>query len=237
MKTPWTEQDDLSRKWILDAGCGSGRFSEIALETKAEIISVDISNAVDACRNNLKDQPNGHFIQASITALPIKQSILDGIYCIGVIQHTPVPKDVFNHLPQFIKKDGELAVTFYPKRWSTYLYSKYWVRPITKRIPKKVFFYMLKFSMPILFPITYILFNIPILGKFFWRIIPVANYVHVKELSFGEKYRWAMLDTFDMLTPAYDQPQEHDVASKMLAEKSIVVESSSYEGNIQGHKE
>ena len=35
-------------KWVLDAGCGMGRFAEIALKIGAQVVALDYSNAVDA---------------------------------------------------------------------------------------------------------------------------------------------------------------------------------------------
>ena len=60
--------------------------------------------------------------------------------------------------------------------------------------------------MPFLFAITEVLFRLPVIGKLFRFAIPVANYVGVLPLDMQQRYRWALLDTFDMLSPAYDQP-------------------------------
>ena len=40
---------------LLDAGCGAGRFAEVALSLGARVIAVDFSNAIDAARENLKE--------------------------------------------------------------------------------------------------------------------------------------------------------------------------------------
>src|SRR5262245_60141609 len=52
-ETGW-DTDWLKQKWILDAGCGAGRFLEVASRTEAcEVVGVDISSAVDAARETL----------------------------------------------------------------------------------------------------------------------------------------------------------------------------------------
>src|SRR4030095_4889123 len=38
----------LKDRLILDVGCGAGRFSEVALQAGAEVVSVDLSTAIDA---------------------------------------------------------------------------------------------------------------------------------------------------------------------------------------------
>src|SRR2546421_7235621 len=60
----------LSGRLVLDVGCGAGRFAEVALQDGAEVIAVDLSSAVDACRKNLAANQRLHCVQASIYALP-----------------------------------------------------------------------------------------------------------------------------------------------------------------------
>jgi len=52
----------MKGKWVLDAGCGSGRFAEIALATGANVVALDYSSAIDACWNNLKENPNLYIV-------------------------------------------------------------------------------------------------------------------------------------------------------------------------------
>jgi hypothetical protein len=46
--TRWSSAD-LAGKWVLDVGCGAGRFAEIALAAGAHVVAVDLSSAVEAC--------------------------------------------------------------------------------------------------------------------------------------------------------------------------------------------
>lgn len=46
--TGWC-REDIVGKWVLDAGCGAGRFAEIALHAGAKVIALDYSTAADAC--------------------------------------------------------------------------------------------------------------------------------------------------------------------------------------------
>jgi len=60
--------------------------------------------------------------------------------------------------------------------------------------------------------VTEVLFRLPLMGRFFRFMIPVANYVDAVDWSMRERYQWAVLDTFDMLAPAHDFSQrEADV--------------------------
>lgn len=222
----WTEtrwsKESLKGKWVLDAGCGAGRFLDVSSMSEAEVVGIDISNAVDAAKENLRGRKNVHLIQASIYELPFREGSFDFLYCIGVIQHTPDPAKTMAVLPKFIKENGKIAVTIYEKRkWFTPLFSKYWLRPLTKRMPQKTLLKLIEKSMPVLFPVTNVLFRLPLVGKAFIFLIPIANYVNEPRLSDKQRYAWAILDTFDMLSPAFDQPQIEPDAKRELAQAGI----------------
>ena len=219
-ETGWTKEW-MAGKWIMDAGCGAGRFMDVASQAGAEVVGLDISNAVDAAKVNLAGRKNVHFVQASIFELPFRTGAFDAGYCIGVIQHTPDPQRALRALPRVLKEGAQLAVTIYERKRWTLLYSKYWLRPVTKRMNQKLLLGILKGTMPILFPVTEVLFRIPYLGRFFMFAIPVANYVNNPELSLKQRYRWALLDTFDMLAPQYDQPQRQGDVENILSDVGI----------------
>jgi uncharacterized protein YbaR (Trm112 family) len=69
--TGWTPEE-LAGKWVLDAGCGAGRFTEIALACGARVVAVDASRAADACWQNHRYHPNLDVLQADIAALPFE---------------------------------------------------------------------------------------------------------------------------------------------------------------------
>src|SRR5712691_2725046 len=79
----------LSGRRVLDVGCGSGRFAEVALQAGAYVVAIDYSVAVDACQANLGGHPRLDIIQADLHRLPFKRGQFDFVYCLGVLQHTP----------------------------------------------------------------------------------------------------------------------------------------------------
>jgi SAM-dependent methyltransferase len=70
-ETLW-DSELLNNKLVLDAGCGAGRFSEIALELGSRLIAVDFSSAVDTAHKNLKTEKK-LVVQADLSNLPIHQ--------------------------------------------------------------------------------------------------------------------------------------------------------------------
>lgn len=219
-ETGWTKEG-LKGKWVLDAGCGAGRFMDVVSQNECEAVGIDLSSAIDASRKNLEGRKNVHLIQASIYDLPFKQGAFDACYCIGVIQHTPDPVKTMSCLPKFVKRGGDIAVTIYERKPWTLLYSKYWYRPVTRKMKKETLLKAVKFVMPAAFGVTNILFRIPVLKKVFKFVIPVANYVENESLSREQRYDWAVLDTFDMLSPAFDQPQTLAEATEALSEAGM----------------
>jgi ubiquinone/menaquinone biosynthesis C-methylase UbiE/uncharacterized protein YbaR (Trm112 family) len=220
-ETGWTKEW-MKGKWILDAGCGAGRFLDVASKAEAEVVGLDISSAIDAAKSSLAGRENVHFVQASIFELPFRTNRFDGCYCIGVVQHTPDPQRAMQSLPRVLRPGGRIAITAYERKPWTPLNSKYWLRPLTKRIEKQKLLACLKKAMPILFPITNVLFRLPLAGRVFMFTIPVANYVHERALTKRQRYDWAILDTFDMLSPQYDQPRTQQEVESALAANGIV---------------
>lgn len=220
-ETNWTKEE-IKNKWVLDAGCGAGRFLDAVSNSEAEIVGIDISSAIDAAKKNLEGKKNIHFIQASIYDMPFKKGTFDFCYCIGVIQHTPNPQKSIRSITEIVKKEGKIAVTIYERRrWWTMFFSKYWLRPITKRMSKETLLKTIENIMPVAFPVTDTLFRIPILGKVFMFVIPITNYVYEKQLNREQRYAWAVLDTFDMLSPQFDLPMTEAEATKLLNEAGI----------------
>ena len=74
-ETLWDESR-LTGKLVLDAGCGSGRFSEIALKFGALLIAVDYSSAVEASKQNLS-APDKLIVQGDLAELPILDQTFD----------------------------------------------------------------------------------------------------------------------------------------------------------------
>ena len=62
---------------------------------------------------------------------------------------------------------------------------------------------------------------IPFIGLYLRRIIPVANYKGVLNLSEDQLEEWALLDTFDWLAPEYDNPQNSITIRKWLSNASL----------------
>lgn len=151
--------------------------------------------------------PNLDVVQADIYHLPFAQQMFDFVYCFGVLQHTPNPKEAFKALPLQLKPMGKLTVDIYPKLFHNIFWPKYWVRFITKRLSHERLFLIVKSLVNLLLPISLFMGRVPLIGRKLKYIIPVVNYEGVYPLSQCQLQEWSILDTFDMLSPKYDYPQ------------------------------
>ena len=109
--TGW-HPEDIAGQWVLDAGCGAGRFAGVALQAGAKVIALDYSSAVDACYANLKHHPNLHVVQGDIYALPFVRDFFPFVYSLGVLQHTPDVAKAFAALPPMVARGGGCVSTF-----------------------------------------------------------------------------------------------------------------------------
>jgi SAM-dependent methyltransferase len=200
--TKW--QSDLEGQSILEAGSGAGRFTEVLLSTKADVYSFDYSNAVEANYMNNGESPNLTLFQGDIYKIPFQDYSFDHVICLGVLQHTPNPKNSFVSLSKKVKPGGYLYIDLYTKSFHHWLQWKYFLRPITKRLPQNFLFTLIKAIVPILLPITQFLKKI--FGRFGARLSPIKDYTEL-ELGNNDNKNWAILDTFDMYSPEHDHPQ------------------------------
>lgn len=99
------------RPVVLDAGCGAGmsgfEYWGDVLE-KIQYFGIDISEAADVARKRFAEKgwSGGLFMQESISDLPFEEPFADIIFSEGVLHHTDSTEKTFNHLCQFLKKDG-----------------------------------------------------------------------------------------------------------------------------------
>jgi SAM-dependent methyltransferase len=209
---------ELRGKWVLDAGCGAGRFAEIAAGRGAEVVALDYSSAVDAAAKTLAPFPNADVVQGNMLEPPFKPGAFAYAYSIGVIQHTPDPQEAIRQLIPLLEPGGRFGLTIYGRKPWTKLNGKYLVRPLTRRMPQPLLMAAIEQAMPVLFPVTNVLFRMPLLGKVARFAIPIANYVERTEDTEEQRYAEAVLDTFDMLSPRYDSPMQWTEVAAALSQ-------------------
>lgn len=216
---------------VLEVGSGAGRFSRILLtETKCILWSIDYSSAVSAnFRNNNYIAPERfNLFQANLYELPFPDNSFDKVFCFGVLQHTPNFEKSIKVLIDKAKYGSEIVVDFYPiKGWWTKIHSKYFLRPITKKLSHSTLLRSISFNINwliILFD-TLVFLRLGLLTRF----LPITDLRGFPSgLNRLQRRQWAVLDTFDGFSPEYDNPQKIEDVKIMFEKYGAVVTFAGY---------
>lgn len=203
----WTalgSKTDLRGLRVLEAGSGAGRFTEVLAASGADVVTFDFSLAVDANARNQAPSLRLHFFQGDIFNIPLEEASFDKVVCLGVVQHTPDPQAAFRSLSKYVRPGGQLVIDAYARNFAALLQWKYLLRPITRRMRKESLYRLVEVVTPPLVPLARILRKVA--GRLGARLVPIVEYSHLG-LSRELNVQWAILDTFDMYSPAHDHPQ------------------------------
>jgi SAM-dependent methyltransferase len=111
-------RDFFPGKRVLDAGCGTGRHAYFAAQYgAAEVVGLDLSEAVETARRVLASFENAEVIQGDLLRPPLRSAGESGgfdlVYSIGVLHHLPDPYEGFRSLLRFVCPGGTIAVWVY----------------------------------------------------------------------------------------------------------------------------
>ncbi len=101
--------------YMIDIGCGSGRWSEYFINKVKFIEAVDPSDAVFAADKLLGKADNVRITKASINTLPWQDEIFDFGMSVGVLHHIPDTQAALTECVKKIKKGGHFYVYLYYK--------------------------------------------------------------------------------------------------------------------------
>ncbi|MGO9120630.1 MAG: methyltransferase domain-containing protein [Desulfomonilaceae bacterium] len=218
-ETQWDRH--LFGEVVMEAGCGSGRFTEQAASTGAMVLSLDLSQAVDAnyASNGRKD--NVLIVQGDIYAAPFKDLVADKVFCLGVLQHLPDPKSGFLSLLKHLKPGGSVVIDVYSLTWKTIFKTNHLVRPLTKRLPPQFLYRWVRRYVDMVWPLCRLISKLPY-GRQFNRIaLMIADQTGQVDVSDAFLKELAILDTFDWLSPYYDKPQLISTVRRWFADAEL----------------
>lgn len=220
LEAPW-DRSWLQGKRILDAGCGAGRFTDIAAKYGAEVVACDISSAIDACRENTAIYGERvHHVQASIYELPLRKRAFDAVFCFGVIQHTPDPQRTMRTLPAFLKPGAPLAYDFYERTiWEKVPVPKFRLRRFTPNLPTDTNLRLAQALTAAFFPAAAVMARLPLVRQLL-PFMPIAI-VHDEKLTLKQEYLWTLLDTFDWYGPKFEIRQHYREVMALLEEMKL----------------
>jgi SAM-dependent methyltransferase len=219
-ETGWPSS--LRGEKVLEAGCGMGRFTRCAARTGADVFSFDYSEAIDANFRNNGHLANVHFLQADICKPPFAPGTFDKIFCFGVLQHTPDPERSFRSLVGLTRPGGELVSDVYRKSWKTLFWGQYYLRVLTRRIPPTKLFPIVEKYFRVVHAATGLLLPLSShFSKMVSLLLGTADYRGLYPISAEQMEEWCLLDTFDKLSPQFDQPQTLQAVRRWCVDAAV----------------
>ena len=222
---------DLAGERVLEVGPGTGNVTEHLVETGAEIVAVDMSDAIDTLPEELLRRPNLNVVQADINAPVLEPASFDRVWLFQVLQHTPSPPETLRGLRELLRDGGEIALTSYSgERFRA------WYYPFTKKLPDPLAWRVIGFLVPRLVPLKYRLMKrrkLParLLAKLLEPIDPRNIYLQTLEGQ-AERYvhgalwrqtgdrdllmKYVVINTFDRITPDYTNTATHETVERWL---------------------
>jgi SAM-dependent methyltransferase len=124
-------------KWVLDAGCGHGRYLSEFAALGATAVGVDLGTGPESA-GVPRDDPRIHVVQGDVLRLPFRDGAFDLAFCDGVLHHTPDPRAGFRELVRVVRPGGAVYVWLYPREGALREAVFGAARAVTTRLPGPV---------------------------------------------------------------------------------------------------
>lgn len=196
-------------KLVLDAGCGMGRFSTAALGLGAEVVSLDLSDALTRLIPAMRGNPRLHVVQGDLLHPPLRPRSFDLVFSHGVIHHTADTKGAFDAIAGLVKQGGSLSVWVYgtPGPWSSFRSNplrsaRAWLRPLLPLVWAVVWVrQLISDSLRVLTTRL----PVPVLYAMCWPLTVLGAVPLLKYLTYSvdPQFKVRLIENFDWLAPPF----------------------------------
>lgn len=149
--------DEIQRKKVLDAGCGTGIFSTIfARNGASQVTGIDISEGSLSTGRALKQKfnlKNLEFRQEDMLNLPFEPNQFDIVWAWGTVHHTTEPLGAVSGLDRVLKPGGSMLLAVYTRTRLTFLHEM--IRKTLVRTPRKSWTALSKIMAFFLTPVVF----------------------------------------------------------------------------------
>jgi SAM-dependent methyltransferase len=154
-------RDFFKDKVVLEGGCGKGRHTLLAARWGArDIVSIDLSEAVETAFAATRGAENIHIVQADLLNPPLARAF-DYAFTIGVLHHLPDPQAGFKKLASKIKPGGYFSVWVYGAEnnvWITTLISPLRTH-FTSRLNRHTLLHLSKLPTAVVYAATKLIYG------------------------------------------------------------------------------
>lgn len=222
-------RESFAGKLVLDAGCGMGRYSAVALALGAEVVAVDMSDSLIRVAEAARTNPKLHPVEGDLLRPPLRKGIFDVAYSQGVLHHTSDTHAAFKAVAALVKPGGLLSVWLYGKAGR---YADFATNPIRpgrewivahRRLAWWVVLLRHLFSdfvrvfttrLPV--PVTYALcYPLTVLGA-----VPGLKYL---TFSVDPDFQARLIENFDWVSPPYQWHHTKEELTSWYAEEGFTV--------------
>ncbi len=111
------ERIDIRGKFVLDAGCGTGRRFRRILERRPRLLAgVDLSqNMLQQASTKVSNEPSASIQVADVRHLPFRDGLFDCVVSALVLDHIPELEIAVNEISRVLRSGGTLIISsFHP---------------------------------------------------------------------------------------------------------------------------
>jgi SAM-dependent methyltransferase len=232
--------ETLRDKVVLECGAGAGRFTELLLGHSAALVSIDLSESVEANRTNCAHHGSYLLLQADINASPLPEGFFDVVICLGVIQHTPSPEETIASLAKHVAPGGWLVFDHYTRRSRLHAVSDRLslavpLRALLRRLARRrpgVAMSVTRALTAICDPVRRRTCRHRWLDTIVGRLLPsLCYYTTYPQLPPDLVYQWNELDTHDALTDWFKHFRTREQIEAILSRLGFAEITCVYAGN------
>ena len=103
---------DLAGAMVLDAGCGSGRWSRELNDRGARVVAMDLGTSIDVAAGGQRRSEIA-FVQADVVDAPFQPGTFDLVCSLGVLHHVVETEKALSALASTIRPGGHLLLYVY----------------------------------------------------------------------------------------------------------------------------
>ncbi|MCP4105931.1 MAG: methyltransferase domain-containing protein [Desulfobacteraceae bacterium] len=227
----------------IDCGCGNARFTFSCTKNGAEMIGLDLSNAIYAAYKNGEDIPTFHAIQGDIFNLPVRDDYFDFAQSLGVIHITPDPEGALESIQKAVKPSGNLFIYVYKSYKEDNLFKHLLLYPVTllRKLTVKMSADQLYYFLYLLLPVSLVFCFIP--SMILWHIPGMKRLSNMFPYSY-EQYKGRKIRDFHMnLFDRFGNPLERRYTKEEMCEwmdkvnfESYQLKENNYGWVVSGHE-